>query len=113
MYNVGWFPAIVPGEKKIIGELYEVSINDMPSIDALEGEGSLYMRRCETASGEIAYLYEYLEDNSGLERISSWKDYVWYVSYGSNMLYERSHGRTTSGTYPMEAICFTRDSSLT
>ena len=30
------------------------------------------------------------ETASGLERIASWKDdYVWYVSYGSNMLRER------------------------
>ena len=99
MYNVGWFPAIVPGDERIIGELYEVSINDMPSIDALEGEGSLYRRRCETASGEIAYLYEYLEDTSGLERINSWKDYVWYVSYGSNMLYDRFICYIKGGSY--------------
>ena len=90
MYNVGWFPAIIRGDSRILGELYEVSQEDMPSIDALEGEGSLYRRRCEITKGnEIAYLYEYLDDTSGLERISSWKDYVWYVSYGSNMLYER------------------------
>ena len=90
MYNVGWFPAIVAGEGRILGELYEVSIKDMPSIDALEGEGSLYRRRCEiTSDNEMTYLYEYLEDISELERINSWKEYVWYVSYGSNMLYER------------------------
>lgn len=90
MYNVGWFPAIVRGDSRILGELYEVSQEDMPSIDALEGEGSLYRRRCEiTKDNEIAYLYEYLDDISGLERINSWRDYIWYVSYGSNMLYER------------------------
>ena len=126
MYNVGYFPAIIPGENIVIGELYEVPVTDMPSIDMLEGEGSLYIRKCEItqgASGEktLAYIYEYAQDVSDLEQISSWKDdaedvfdfeelsswkddaedvfdfeelnseeeYVWYVSYGSNMLYER------------------------
>lgn len=94
MYNVGYFPAIIPGENIVIGELYEVPITDMPSIDMLEGEGSLYIRKCEIAQGTsgektLAYIYEYAQDVSDLEQISSWKEYVWYVSYGSNMLYER------------------------
>ena len=94
MYNVGYYPAIIPGKGKIIGELYEVSIDDMPSIDMLEGEGSLYIRKCElikeiSSKKTVAYIYEFNQDVGGLERINSWKDYVWYVSYGSNMLYER------------------------
>ena len=109
MYNVGYFPAIIPGENIVIGELYEVPVTDMPSIDMLEGEGSLYIRKCEIVEclGEktLAYIYEYAQDVFGLEKIDSWKDfvqddsgleimdpleeYVWYVSYGSNMLYER------------------------
>lgn len=90
MYNVGWFPAIIPGNERIIGELYEVPNEDMPSIDMLEGEGSLYIRKCrETTRKELAYIYEYAQDVKGLEKIDSWKEYIWYVSYGSNMLEER------------------------
>lgn len=90
MYNVGWYPAIIPGEGTIPGELYEVPEWDMKYIDGLEGEGSLYIRKCETtANKSIAYIYEYAQDTEGLEKIDSWKDYVWYVSYGSNMLYDR------------------------
>ena len=90
MYNVGWYPAIVPGDSRILGELYEVPEDDMPSIDMLEGEGSLYIRKCEiTTDKALTYIYEYAQDTEGLEKIDSWKDYVWYVSYGSNMLYER------------------------
>lgn len=94
MYDVGWYPAIVDGDGLIIGELYRVPLKDMPSIDRLEGEGSLYAKRCETvtdANGEstLALVYVYLGDVSGLKRIPSWKEYVWYVSYGSNMLKER------------------------
>lgn len=94
MYNVGWYPAIIPGDNLIIGELYQVPIEDIPSIDMLEGEGSLYAKTCETvtdAEGKttFALVYVYLRDCSNLNRISAWKEYVWYVSYGSNMLYER------------------------
>ena len=90
MYNVGWFPAIIPGNETIIGELYEVPFDDMASIDMLEGEGSLYIRKCEeTSHNSLAYIYEYLQDTEGLEKIDSWKEYIWYVSYGSNMLEER------------------------
>ena len=91
MYNVGGFyPAIIPGNSRIIGELYEVHENDMASIDMLEGEGSLYIRKCEITTGnELAYIYEYAQDTEGLDKIDSWKEYIWYVSYGSNMLEKR------------------------
>lgn len=95
MYDVGWYPAIVAGDNLIIGELYQVPLSDMPSIDMLEGEGSLYVKKCETVTDSegnetLAYVYIYLNDVAGLERIQSWKEeYVWYISYGSNMLRER------------------------
>ena len=105
MYNVGWYPAIVPGDSLVIGELYQVPIEDIPSIDALEGEGSLYAKRCETvtyADGKttFALVYVYLRDVSSLERIPAWgEDYVWYVSYGSNMLRERFLCYIEGGSY--------------
>lgn len=95
MYNVGWYPAIVPGENMIVGELYQVPINDLPSIDILEGDGYLYIKKCESvtcADGKTAFalVYVYIEDCSDLEGIPAWnEEYVWYVSYGSNMLRER------------------------
>ena len=94
MYDVGWYPAIVLGDSLIIGELYTVPLVDMPSIDALEGEGSLYAKKCETVTGAdgettLALVYVYLGDVSNLKRIPAWKkDYLWYVAYGSNMLRE-------------------------
>lgn len=95
MYNVGWYPAIIDGDGLIIGELYQVPTDDIPSIDMLEGEGSLYIKRCETVTdskgkSSFAFIYIYNRDCSDLERISAWnREYVWYVSYGSNMLKER------------------------
>lgn len=100
MYNVGWFPAIVPGESTIPGELYEVHEADMSNIDMLEGEGSLYIRKCkETTDKSLAYIYEYAQDTEGLEKIDSWKEYIWYVSYGSNMLYDRFICYIKGGSY--------------
>ena len=49
MYDVGWYPAIVAGDGLVIGEVYEVPVADIPSIDSLEGEGSLYVKKCERA----------------------------------------------------------------
>ena len=93
MYDVGWYPAIVDGDGLAIVEAYQVPVEDMPSIDRLEGEGSLYAKRCVriTLNGEstFAYVYVFLREVSDLKKIPSWKEYVWYVSYGSNMLYER------------------------
>ena len=103
MYDVGWYPAIVAGDGIAIGELYQVPIEDIPSIDRLEGEGTLYAKKCErvTINGEttFAYVYVYLGDVSSLKRISSWKEHVWYVSYGSNMSYDRFMCYIKGGTY--------------
>ena len=95
MYSMGGYPAIIDGDGIIIGELYQVPNIDIPSIDMLEGEGSLYIKRCETVTdskgkSSFAFIYVYNRDCSDLERISAWnREYVWYVSYGSNMLKER------------------------
>lgn len=105
MHDVGWYPAIVPGDGLVVGELYSVPIDDMPSIDMLEGEGSLYAKRCETVTyggrkTAFAFVYVYMRDVSGLERIPAWgKDYVWYVSYGSNMLKDRFMKYIKGGSY--------------
>lgn len=80
MYNVGIFPAIIRGRGKAIGELYEVPLSDLPSLDKLEGEGSYYIRKCEIVESEgdttLAYVYEYIRSVSGLKKISSWKKYI-------------------------------------
>ncbi len=105
MYNVGWYPAVARGDNLIVGELYEVPLKDMVDIDSLEGEGSLYEKRCERIvlpDGEtsFAFVYIYLRDCTGLERIPAWnREYVWYVSYGSNMLKERFMCYIEGGAY--------------
>ena len=103
MYNVGWYPAIIDGEGLAIGEAYSVPVEDMASIDSLEGEGSLYEKRCVriTVNGvpDFAFVYVYLDDCSDLSKIPSWREHVWYVSYGSNMLEERFMRYIKGGSY--------------
>ncbi|SDA45131.1 gamma-glutamylcyclotransferase family protein [Methanobrevibacter millerae] len=104
MYDVGWYPAIVSGDNLITGELYRVPIKDMPAIDMLEGEGTLYIKKCERVTDSkgnttFAFVYIYNEDVSNLKKIDSWKEYVWYVSYGSNMLRERFMCYIKGGSY--------------
>ena len=105
MYDVGWYPAIVLADNLIIGELYKVPLSDMPSIGMLEGEGSLYAKRCEKVRDSegnetLAYVYVYLDDVSNLKKIPAWKaEYVWYVSYGSNMLKDRFLCYIRGGSY--------------
>ena len=105
MYDVGFYPAIIHGDSLIVGELYTVPLEDVPSIDMLEGEGSLYGKRCETVTDSdgnesLAFVYVYLGEVSGLEKIPAWKEeYVWYVSYGSNMLKERFMCYIRGGSY--------------
>ena len=96
MYDIGAFPGIVPGAGSIPGEVYEVEYETLQNLDYLEGEGSLYIRKSahvKMSTGESAFAWIYVYNGSieDLEKIPVWRkqDYVWYVSYGSNMLRER------------------------
>ncbi|MBR4341229.1 MAG: gamma-glutamylcyclotransferase [Lachnospiraceae bacterium] len=99
MYELGSFPGIVKGEGKVKGEVYKVSKDQLSRIDQLEGEGSLYLRETAVVEDDCfnrveAYVYVYNHDVSGSDLIpyeaQPYKnEYVWYVAYGSNMLYER------------------------
>ncbi len=33
MYDVGWYPAIIPGDGLVIRELYQVGLDDIPAIN--------------------------------------------------------------------------------
>jgi len=50
------FPALVPGEASVSGELYAVASADLPLLDEFEGEA--YLRRpVQLADGEMAIAY--------------------------------------------------------
>lgn len=45
MYDLGWYPGIVPGPGRVRGELYEVSPALLAVLDEVEEEGEEYERR--------------------------------------------------------------------
>lgn len=104
LFDFGSYPRIIHSEiDKIKGELYIVDSNTLAKIDKLEDVGNLYIRKLISISNDNnevqeAYTYVYnkdvpkkvevhYENQSKLEIKRN--DYVWYASYGSNMLYER------------------------
>lgn len=97
MYDLGSFPGIVAGDGDVIGEVYAVTEKELAQIDCLEGEGFLYLRTpvtVYTKNGESiqATAYVYNRSVDGCPRLYTkygQEEYVWYVSYGSNMLEER------------------------
>ena len=60
MYNLGWFPAIVPSDRKddkIHGEQFEIPQELIESLDRAEGYPHLY-NRMETEHGIVYYMNE-------------------------------------------------------
>lgn len=97
MYDLGWYPGIVPGNGTVYGEVYAVSDDELRAIDRLEGEGSLYIKTdvnvvLDSGKTIVAGAYVYNRSVEGCERLTrkyGSEEYVWYVSYGSNLLEER------------------------
>ena len=100
MYDLGAFPAIVKGDGRVKGEVYKVNPEQLARIDRLEGEGTLYTKEKVKVEGyhfneEVdAYVYIYNHKVDGLDVIpyasQPYKnEYIWYVTYGSNMCFER------------------------
>lgn len=101
MYNVGLYPAIIESNGYVLGELYLVNYDQLHSLDALEDEGNLYIRKItnvllENGTSTMAYIYVYnksIDDlelcGKGVYSFKSNNQYVWYVGYGSNLLEER------------------------
>lgn len=95
------------GPALVNGELYRIEDEQLDELDRYEGEGDLYNRIASVVQmvdgqREIAWIYEYnypvnpsQEVPLGLQPWNSEPSsllanrYVWYVSYGSNLLRER------------------------
>jgi len=97
MYDLGYYPGIIAGDGTVYGEVYSVSDAELSAINRLEGEGDLYIKtnvKVSLDSGEVidasAYVYNYSVANcKRLNCKYGSEEYVWYVSYGSNLLEER------------------------
>lgn len=58
MHSLGAFPAVVPGEGVIHGEIYRVSSKTLARLDRLEGHPNFYERRfIKLESGKNAVMY--------------------------------------------------------
>lgn len=129
LYDLGSYPGIVfSKEGKVKGELYKIDSNTLIGLDALEGEGTLYKRKCTKAfleGGGVcnSFIYVYNLSVSGRHKVeyenqpwgSSGKtEYVWYAAYGSNMLYERFLFYIRGGECRLNSKYYTgcRDKSL-
>ena len=76
LHDLGRYPAALPGEGGITGEVYEVE--DLDLLDDAEGvhfDPPLYRRVRVEALGAPAWLYVYARDPKGAPRIASgdWK----------------------------------------
>ena len=104
LYDFGGNDQVVHKEiDKVKGEIYIIDIDTLNKLDSLEVKGNLFIRKLISVvndNGEVqeAYTYVYNKDlskkveasynskpNSSVKR----NDYVWYASYGSNMLFDR------------------------
>jgi len=72
MYSNGYYPMIIKGTGRVIGELYEVDNAGLERIDRLEGYPHLYIREAVTVqleSGELVKALVYTQThNSELVR---------------------------------------------
>ena len=107
LYDLGAFPGIkISIGDKVKGEIYTINPEILRRLNVLEGEGSLYiLKTVEVLTPNetrlSVYTYEYNHDVNKdnkipfynqpwgeKEKIDS-ESYVWYASYGSNLLMER------------------------
>ncbi len=118
--EVGTYPAAVPMKNyRIYGEVYEIDEKTKALVDRIEDVGYLYDCKTVTVHSDFAgdkevLFYEYLLDTSHMKTrlpFGKWNecrrdidDYVWYASYGSNILRERFLryiSKTTSKKIPL------------
>ncbi len=73
MYKISWYPAVVKGEGKVFGEVYDVDEETLKILDVVEDEGVLYKRikeKIKTEDGDLeGFVYIYISDLNGCEKI--------------------------------------------
>ncbi|MBZ9634769.1 gamma-glutamylcyclotransferase [Clostridium sp. FP1] len=104
LYDFGNYPLIIQNEiDKVRGEMYIVDSNILDKIDISEVKGNLFSRKLirvinDNDEVQEAYVYVYNKDVSKNVKVSPGNppreavkrnDFVWYASYGSNLIYER------------------------
>ena len=88
LYDIGWFPGILPGKGSVIGELHKYKEPDMvlKYMDQIEGhtedKKGLFKRECKTVITESgkeieAIVYIYNNNNKGPEFMKIVESGVW------------------------------------
>lgn len=95
LYDLGWFPGIVPGSGKVVGELHEYSNPDVVqrAMDRIEGytgdpDNSLFVRKLVTvtinATGEKVTCNAYAFNSDPTSSAKKIEDGVWELSRSKN-----------------------------
>ena len=91
LYNLGWFPGILPGKGFVIGELHKYKDPDivLAHMDRIEGyndtEGDLFKRKCRTIiteSGKKVKAIVYVYNDKPSQQITLIESGVWDLKKG-------------------------------
>ena len=98
LYDLGDYPGMVPGEGRVVGEVYEVSWEFLRTLDRVEGTPHLYRRETievclesgQKLQGVFTYIYNGSTADYKIIKSGDWKrrerrSVVYYFAYGSNM----------------------------
>lgn len=74
LYNLGWFPGIRPGVGTVVCDLFDITNDMLPALDAYEGAPHLYTRETVKVGDTEAFVYVYHQpiDQSRLISTGDW-----------------------------------------
>lgn len=74
LFNLGWFPGIRPGDGVVTGDLFDITNDMLPALDAYEGAPRLYTRETVKVGDVEAFVYVYHQpiDQSQLIATGDW-----------------------------------------
>lgn len=80
LINLGWFPGVIDGDAEVQGELYEVSADNMKTLDIIEGNPTVFKRETRTVHmGDVGiesevYIYQRETGNEKVVEGGDWKN---------------------------------------
>ncbi len=127
LYDVGEYPALIPGEDEVVGELYEVDAQTLSVLDEVEAyrpsqpEASLYVRQripvrmlkdgqtvkaeCYVYNGTVAAAQKIqVEDYRRYRLESAQPERYWMLAFGSNLSTARLAQRV--GPWPQQEVAY-------
>ncbi|CUU25303.1 gamma-glutamylcyclotransferase [Duffyella gerundensis] len=71
LYSLGHYPGVVPGDGKVICEVYRIDASTLGELDALRTKGGEYKRQLLQTPYGSAWLYVYQRPVAGRQLIDS------------------------------------------